>query len=802
MTSFGDWIKQRRRALDLTQQQLAGQVACSVITLQKLEAGVRRPSQQMLARLAEYLHLAGEERAAFLELGRAQRRAPDRSPHPMLSPEAYGVALPLPLTPLIGREHELALLSTRVQRADTRLLTCLGPAGVGKTRLCLEVAAHLQDAFRDGSVVVPLAPLREPQQLAIAIAQALQIQVTSAVPLDDLIADLRGRELLLVLDNFEHIVAAAPIVTHLLQACPALTIIVTSRTRLRVRGERIFRLAPLQEVPAVALFCEIAQALDPAFMPTPAMLETIALICTRLDRLPLAIEIIATHSHTLPLQLLLEQIDHQLLLSADGPQDLPLRQRTLRAAFDWSYTLLNPTQQRMFCALAVFAAGWSPQAAAAVCADTEPVPLPEMLPGLEVLVDHSLIYRVGSASEATFAMLEPIREYALEQLATQQRLDQARQRHAFYYCSLLERAAPEMRGGQIHSWLEELQREHANIRIALAWLLATEQYGLAGQLCVHMRRFWWSQGHLSEGLSWLERLEPAIGTLPVSLQAQYWYTRGMLASGRSDHASAERWFRAGIDLAHAANDLWVIGACANGLGVILAEQEHYAEAQSFLEEGLRVDEQLGERNDMAMSLSSLAGLHYHQANYDEAARLFEASLAIHRELGDIHSVALTLNNLGEIAWRTNQVQAAQHALDEALLLTRQLDANRLLPYILNNLGILAGRRGDQRAAQAAFGEALEQLGKTGDRAEIVTSLLGIARLALQLEAPEHSARLLGAVQSAEQAGMVVLTPMATVELQSLIANTQAQLGEQEYSEQHGHGSSQSLEEAIRSALLF
>jgi tetratricopeptide (TPR) repeat protein len=557
----------------------------------------------------------------------------------------------------------------------------------------------------------------------------------------------------------------------------------------------------LQDVPSVALFCEIAQALDPGLVLTPATLGAIAQICIRLDGLPLAIEIVATHSRALPPSLLLEQIDRQLL-SADGPQDLPARQRTLRAAFDWSYALLDTDQQRSFRSLAIFAAGWSPRAAAAVCGDVQSLPLPEMLAGLEALVDHSLIYRIGTAAQPAFALLEPIREYAFEQLTAHEHVDQTRQRHARYYLGLLEIAAPEMRGGQIHSWAEELQREHDNIRIALAWLIASAQYAQAGQLCVGMRRFWWSQGHLSEGLSWIERLDSVIDTLPLLLQAQLWYTRGMFASGRSDLLDAEQWYRVAMARARSADDLWVIGACANGLGVVLAEQQRYAEAQIFLEEGLQVDQQLGERNDMAMSLASLAGLHYHQGNYEQAVQLFEASLAIHRELGDIHSVALILNNLGEIAWRTNQAQSAQRSLDEALLLARQLDAHRLQPYVLNNLGILACRRGDEHAARAAFSEAIEQLGRTGDRAEIVTSLLGIATLALQLEIPEHSARLLGTIQAAEQTGIVVLTPAAAADLQSLIKSVRAQLGAHEYTKQHQAGSQMLVDQAIAGALSF
>lgn len=220
------------------------------------------------------------------------------------------------------------------------------------------------------------------------------------------------------------------------------------------------------------------------------------------------------------------------------------------------------------------------------------MPQAELLETLAALVDHSLVYRTGSNSQPAYAMLEPLREYALGHLSTEQQ-DLARQRHARYYLELLETATPQMRGGQIHSWAEQLQREHDNIRIALAWLLSSAQYEQAGQLCVNMRRFWWSQGHVSEGLSWIDRLTGVLDPLSLPVQGQLWYTRGMLAAGRSDLAAAEQCYRVALTHAQRADDAWVIGACASGLGVILAEQQRYAEAQQFLEQGLQIDRQLG-----------------------------------------------------------------------------------------------------------------------------------------------------------------------------------------------------------------
>jgi predicted ATPase/Tfp pilus assembly protein PilF/DNA-binding XRE family transcriptional regulator len=812
--AFGGWIKQRRRALDLTQDELARQVGCSVITIQKLEAGARRPSQQMLGRLADYLQLSADERSGFLQLGRAQQREPDRPPGATAPIETLGAGLPRPLTPLIGRDRELALLSARIQRPDTRLLTCLGPAGVGKTRLSLEVAAGLQGAFRDGVAFVPLAPLRDPQLLPNGVAQALSLQINGPIPLDELATLLRGREQLLVLDNFEHIAAAAPAVAQLLQACPGLKVLATSRTRLRVRGERVLTLAPLAlpdlsgqpdaealaQAPAVALFCEFAQAADPAFQPTRDDLAAVAQICARLDGLPLAIEIVATRASALPPALLLEQIDQQLMLGAGGPHDLPARQRTLRAAFDWSYALLGAAERRCFEHLAVFAAGWTPDAAAAVCGDAEPAPQTELLGWLEALLDHSLIYRVDSGGRPGFALLEPIREYALERLAAHGGTERARQRHALHYLALAETAAPEMRGGRLHSWIEQLRGAHDNIRIALGWLISSAQPELAARLCVSMRRLWWAQGQLSEGLGWIARLKGSIETLPLPLRANLWYADGMLASALGALADAEASFRAGIGHAQAAGDLWVLGACASGLGVVLAEQQRYAEAQAFLEQGLEVDRQLGERNDMAVSLAGLAGLHYHQGSYARAGELFEECLAIHRELGDLHSIALILNNLGEVLRRQGRNKAAHGALSEALRLARQLNAQRLLPYLLNNFGTLACQQGDLAGARAALAEAIEGLGQTGDRSEIVTSALGAATLALRQEMPEQTARLLGAIEAAARSNAALLTPASRADLAALVATARALFGEAEFTEHSRAGGLLSLEQAIAEVL--
>jgi len=384
-TSFGRWLRARRRALDLTQDNLARQVGCAIITIQKLEADERRPSRQLAERLADTLMVAPDERAALISLARAEPYrdpAPAEAPESLLrAPERPPANLPTPLTRLIGRKQDLAAVRNALLRSETRLLTLLGPPGIGKTRLSIEVAREIQGAFGNGVSFVALAPIGEVALVLATIAQTLGVREIAGQPLlDTLKSALQAKRLLLLLDNFEHLLDAAPLVVELLEACPALKALVTSRTALHVRGERLYAVPPLllpnltqlpatvalARTPAVALFVERAQAVLPEFRLTAQNAAAVAAICVRLDGLPLAIELAATRIKLSSVEALLERLDRRLALLTAGALDMPIRQQTLRRAIDWSYDLLDAAEQTLLRRLGVFVGGCTLAAAAAV----------------------------------------------------------------------------------------------------------------------------------------------------------------------------------------------------------------------------------------------------------------------------------------------------------------------------------------------------------------------------------------------------------------------------------------------------
>jgi predicted ATPase/transcriptional regulator with XRE-family HTH domain len=586
--SFGQWLKRRRKALDLTQDQLAREIGCAVGTIRKLEADALQPSREIAGRLAERLGVPTEARANFVAFARgranadvipsldqpldpvvqrrseATRGAPsDQIPHP---DPTLPYPLPVPLTPLIGRAREVATVSATLQRADVRLLTLLGPPGVGKTRLGLQVASDLRASFRAGVCFVALATIRDPDLVPAAIAQALDVHDAGDRPLiETLQAYLRDKHLLLVLDNVEQVVAAAPMISALLAAAPELKVLSTSRIALHLSGEHEYAVPPLElpdllhlppaealaACPSVALFQARAQAVQPNFMLSSANAQAVAALCHRLDGLPLVLELAATRCKVFSPEALLARLDQRLPLLSTGARDLPPRQQTLRSAIAWSYDLLSAAEQMLFERLAVFAGGWTLHAAEAICGDaetsrrasTEPVPeqsgTAAPYPALAVsvvdllmsLIDHSLVQQVaivkpGVSDEPRFTMLETIREYALERLMERGEEEILRWHYAAYYLALAEQAEQGLQGPDARRWLDRLETEHDNLRAVLAFCLESRDLGpeASGQespilkpqafsrieiglrLAAALWWFWWARGHGSEGRRWLAQV--------------------------------------------------------------------------------------------------------------------------------------------------------------------------------------------------------------------------------------------------------------------------------------------------------
>jgi predicted ATPase/DNA-binding XRE family transcriptional regulator len=450
-TTFAVLLRRHRHAAGLTQEELAARAGLGVRTIRDLERGVSRaPHRETLALLADALPNSHEERATLVSAARAMHGA---TPHP---PQSRGArppgVLPIPPTPLIGREHEEAAVTHLLLRRDVRLLTLTGAPGIGKTRLAMQVAAGLCETFADGMVFVGLAAIHDPTLLLSALAQALGVRDAGSQSLDaTLAAHLRDKGVLLVLDNCEQVVAAAPLLAHLLASCPELKILVTSRAALRIRGEQEFTVPPLAlpdsrhlpglddlaQYAAVALFVHRAQAVKPTFALTPTLAAHVAAICERLDGLPLALELAAARIKLLSPQALMARLESSLALLTHGPADLPARQQTMRCAIAWSYDLLAEQEQRLFRRLSVFARGWwTLEAAEAVCGAKGERP-GDVLDALQALVDESLVVQgEGADGEARYRLLELIREYALERLEASGEAETLRRRHAEYCLAL------------------------------------------------------------------------------------------------------------------------------------------------------------------------------------------------------------------------------------------------------------------------------------------------------------------------------------------------------------------------------
>ncbi len=535
--TFGDWLRRQRRALDLTRAELAARAACSVSALRKFEADELRPSRPLAESLAGALQIAPEDRAAFVRLARDTRGAnTTRSPVPTTGLQrpaprsTVRSTLPAPPTALIGREQERAALGHLMRRADVRLLTLTGSGGTGKTRLALQLAADLHDAFRDGVCVVSLAPVTDPNLIAPTIAETLNIyEARGRSVLDTLHGYLRNKQMLLLLDNFEHVLAAAPIVAALLAEAPALKVLSTSRIPLHVRGEQEFAVLPLAlpdpkrppaidqlaRYSAVELFVQRARAVQYDFAVSEENAATVVEICRRLDGLPLAIELAAARSKIFPPRALLDQLGSRLAFLIGGPRDAPARQQTLRATIEWSYALLDAHEQALFGRLAVFGGAFSLQAAAAVCRAAGDLDA-DVVARVESLVDKSMVRADPTHDEPRFFMLETLREYALERLVASGEAETVRRRHAQFFLTLAEEDAPPFGFAMQAHWLERLEREHDNLRAALRWFMDRQVLDEGLRLGAALGPFWMGREYLTEGRMWLTELLQVAASEPVS----------------------------------------------------------------------------------------------------------------------------------------------------------------------------------------------------------------------------------------------------------------------------------------------
>ena len=878
---FGVLLRRYRQAAALSQEALAERAGISA-----LERGARRaPHLGTVDLLATALALEAAPRAALLAAARPADAA-SAAAQPSTAPTAHpgpartgstaeGAALapdglPGAPTPLIGRQGALAavvaLLVDDPHAGDgavvgTRLLTLTGPGGVGKTRLALQAARAAREHFADGVAFVDLAPLQDAGLVAATIALALGVAERGDTPLrDTLVAHLRPRQLLLLLDNAEQVLAAvADEAAALHAACPGVRLLVTSRAALHLRGEQIYPVPPLavpeprsERSPAAlvavpALFVQRAQALRPDFTLGPHNAVAVAAICRRLDGLPLAIELAAVRVGVLSVGQLLTRLDQALGVLTGGARDLPARQQTLRATLEWSATLLGAADRALFARIGVFVGGATLKAVEAVCATPGEL---DILTGLGALVEQSLLrmeeeqpVRTLEVPEAEprYRMLETVHEYARELLQANGETAILRRAHAAHYLALAEEACAALEQADPALWLDRLETEHDNLRAALRWSVQGGDPAIGLRLVVALQQFWNMRGHMSEGRRWQMAALAVAGPDAVpSVRAAILTGAGNLAWQQGNPGAATELLVEGLALYRALDDPRGLADTLRNLAIAASMQSNYAQANTWSEEGLALYRRLerpqetatmlmnigslaamegdyeralgtyrealslarseGNRQQIARLLYNLGWLYQIQGEAGAARGLLEESLAMSRGQGDLRAEAAALQQLGSIARKQRLYSQATALLEECIGLAREMDDRQRLADGLSELGEVAVEEQDYERARSQFVDSISLYRELGDRRSVASLLAQLAFLAGRHGQASRAARLLGASTALRAQIGAPLNAGQMAEFDGLVATVRAACGEAEFTAAWIAGEALPLEQAISEAL--
>jgi predicted ATPase/class 3 adenylate cyclase/DNA-binding CsgD family transcriptional regulator len=770
--------------------------------------------------------------------------------------------LPLQPTPFIGREKEVNTVQQLLLREEVHLVTLTGPGGVGKTRLALQVAAELSEHFADGTWFVSLAPISDPDLVIPVITQTLGLrEAQDQSPLEQLKDSLHEKKMLLLVDNFEQVVSAAMPVADLLTVCPRLKVLVTSREVLHVRAEREFPVPALalpdakhlpdpvmlSQYEAVALFIERAQAVKPDFQVTNTNAPAVAEICARLDGLPLAIELAAAGIKLFPPQALLARLTQRLPLLTRSARDVSARQQTLRKTIQWSYNLLTAQEQRLFRLLSVFAGSCSwpaVEAVAAGCGDDPTL----VLDAVSSLIDKNLLQQTAQEGEdIRLAMLQTIRDYALECLEALGEMETARQAHAAYYYALVEEAVQVAKGFHLanlsREWLERLEREHDNLRATLSWSLEPVQAGPRLETALRLGEalvgFWWVRGFYSEGRAFLEQALARSEGVAASVRARALGAAADFAIIQGDFGRAEVLWQESLVLSRELGNTRGIVSSLQGLGWIAQRKgNNITEARSLLEESLAFCHEMGDKEDIAWSLANLADVVSTQGDYstgraqfEESLALFrelghkrgmafclrqsalwlflgaqgdqatvrarlEASLVIYRELGDKHGEAMYCWTAGWVALSQGDTATAHALFEESLVLWREIGDRWRATWALAGLGRAEAHQADFAAARAFHEESLARARAFNDYWLTPFCLEGLAGVVAAQGEYAWAARLWGVAESRRERSSIPLSPFERVDYELAVAAVRTHLGAEDFAAAWAEGRTMTPEQAL------